>query len=125
MAHWKKSFPSHYMQVSDLDTPITATIAGVPDEQIGRDDDSKIKPVVHFREPGIKPVVLNITRCEAIEAIVGDPDRNTWPGHRITVFKGGTRYQGKRVSCISIKAPDARAKDDIDEAMPTRDEQEL
>ena len=125
MAHWKKSFPSRYMQVSDLDTPITATIADVRDEQVGNGDDSETKPVVYFREPGIKPVVLNITRCEAIEAIVGDPDRDRWSGHRITVFKGATRYQGKRVACISIKAPSTRAKDDIDESMPTRDEQVL
>ena len=36
------------------------------------------------------------------------------------IVKGSTRYQGKRVACIAIEAPD-----DIDQAMPTLDQEVL
>src|SRR4029450_4830208 len=49
MPHWKRSFPSRYLQVSDLDTPIVATIAAVQDEEVGSGDDAESKPVVHFK----------------------------------------------------------------------------
>lgn len=32
MAHYKKSFPSRYLQVSDLDTPIETIIKDTPSE---------------------------------------------------------------------------------------------
>jgi hypothetical protein len=35
MAHWKKGFPSRYLQVSDLDMPIVATIANTKSENVG------------------------------------------------------------------------------------------
>jgi hypothetical protein len=114
MAHWKKGFPGKFLQVSDLDTPIVATIASVRSETVGSGDDSETKLVVRFRETDVKAVVLNLTRAEAIENIVGDPDTDRWAGHRIKLVKGSTRYQGKRVACIAIEA-----LDDIDEAMPT------
>jgi hypothetical protein len=118
MAHWKKSFPGKYLQVSDLDTPIVATIANYREEAIGTGDDQERKPVIHFRESGVKAVVLNLTRAEAVEAIAGDPDTDRWPGTRICLYKGTTRYQGKRVACIAICAP-GKQGDQIDAAMPT------
>jgi hypothetical protein len=58
-------------------------------------------------------VVLNLTRAEAIEEIVGDPDTDHWIGHRVRLFRGSTRYQNKKVPCISI----GPAGDDIDDTM--------
>jgi hypothetical protein len=112
MAHWKSGFPSHYLQVSDLDSPLIATIADVKAETVGSGENQERKLVVHFEEPDVKAVVLNLTRAEAIESIVGDPDTARWPGHRVRLFKGVTRYQGKRVACISLAAPD-----DLDETL--------
>jgi len=67
MSHWKKSFPGKYLQVSDLDTPLVATIASVTNENVGQGDNAELKPVVRFTESGVKAVVLNLTRAEAIE----------------------------------------------------------
>jgi hypothetical protein len=106
MAHWKKRFPSKYLAVSDLDEPIIATIKLVQDEMVGTGEEAEFKPVVHFHEQ-IKPCILNQTRADAIADIVGDPDDDTWPGHRIKLRKGWTRFQSKKVTCIVIEAPDA------------------
>lgn len=125
MAHWKKGFPSRYLQVSDLDVPIVATIASVKAETIGTGDDQELKLVVRFTNADVKACVLNLTRAEAIETIVGDPDTDTWVGHRIKLVKGMTRYQGKRVACISVEAPGPRTTDDVDDAMPTLESEVL
>src|SRR5262245_8960078 len=113
--HWKRGFPSKFLQVSDLDTPIVATIQSVGAESVGSGDSAERKLVVRFVEPTVKAVVLNLTRAEAIEGIAGDADTDKWTGTVIKLTKGSTRYQGKRVACIAIEAPD-----DIDSAMPTR-----
>ena len=115
MSHWKKAFPGKFLQVSDLDTPILATIASVGMESVGSGDNAERKLVVKFAEPTLKSVVLNLTRAEAIEAIAGNPDTDKWAGTVIKLVKGTTRYQGQKVGCIAIEAPD-----DIDSAMPPR-----
>ena len=79
-----------------------------------------MKLVVRFKEADVKAVVLNLTRAEAIEGIAGDPDTDRWTGHRIKLVKGATRFQGKKVACIAVEAPD-----DIDTAMPTRQPSEV
>jgi hypothetical protein len=105
MAHWKSAFPSKWLQVSDLDRPIEATIANVRTEPVGSGDNAEPKPVVRFHEPHVKGVVLNLTRAEAIAALAGDDDTEKWPGTRIRLYRGSTRYQGKRVACVAIGAP--------------------
>jgi hypothetical protein len=104
MANWRQRFPSKYLQAADLDDdPIDATIKAVYNERVGTD--TEVKPVVTFREPHVKPVVLNRTRCEAIETIAGSFDDAAWPGTRIRLQAGTTFFQGKKVPCIDIVAP--------------------
>jgi len=105
MSHWKKAFPSKYLQSSELDSPIIVTIASVLTENVGSGDDQESKPVVRFVETHVKGVVLNLTRAEAIATVAGDDDTDRWPGTRVRLSRGWTRYQGKRVSCIVVDAP--------------------
>ena len=130
MAHYKKAFPSKYLQAADLDTPIMATIKSVTSENVGSGDQPELKLVAAFRED-VKGVVLNLTRAEAIAELAGDEDTDTWPGTRIRLSRGTTHYRGKRVACIAVDAPPkvkTRQKpvgsiaDDINEAMPSLDE---
>lgn len=106
MAHWKKSFPSRFLQAAELDRPFVATVAGLADENVGAADAPDVKPVLRFQEAGAKAVVMNLTRSEAMEAIVGDPDTDHWLGHRVKVYRGTTRYGGKRVPCICLGPAD-------------------
>jgi hypothetical protein len=106
MSHWKGAFPGRYRQVSDLDEPIVATVAGVRTEKVGAGENAEVKPVVHFREPEVKELVLNLTRAEAIAMIASEDDMDRWPGTRIKLYRGSTRYQGRRVSCIAVEAAD-------------------
>ncbi len=104
MAHWKKAFPSKYLSVADLDDgPITATIAAVLTTNIG--DDQELKLVVQFKEADVKQLVLNLTRGEALAELAGSEDTDKWVGCTIQLVKGSTRYQGRKVGCITVQAP--------------------
>jgi hypothetical protein len=130
MAHWKKRFPSKYLQASDLDVPIDATISHMVEEQIGTGDHAEKKPVLYFREKWVKGVVMNQTRSEAVERIAGTPDDDEWVGVRVRLQKGRTKFQGKTVDCIDIVAPPAKrppigkpvAPTEPDDPMPTADD---
>jgi hypothetical protein len=110
MAHWKKSFPSKYLQAADLDTPIPATLKTVVNENIGIGDAADLKPVAQWEEAHVKGVVLNLTRAEALADIAGDDDMDHWPGTRVLLQRGSTRYQGKKVACIEIVKPPVIAR---------------
>jgi hypothetical protein len=117
MAHWKKSFPSKFLQAADLDDgPITATIASVGTENVGDADSGELKLVVSFRE-GVKRLVCNLTRAEAISEIAGSENTDDWPGTVVQLVKGSTRYQGKKVGCIVVQAPNERTATDASSEM--------
>jgi hypothetical protein len=102
MAHFKKAFPSTYVQTADLDRPIIATIARVTTETVGVGTDAETKPVAHFKEPGLKSLVLNLTKCEAIAGIAKSEEMDDWPGVRIQLSQGTTYYKTKKVACIVV-----------------------
>ena len=105
MAHFKKSFPSRFTQAADFDNgPITVTIKSTANEDFGTKDNPQEKPVAFFDED-MRPVVLNITRCEAIAEIAGSEGMDDWPGTRVQLSKGATRFQGKKVACIDVSQP--------------------
>ena len=106
MAHFRKSFPSRFLQSSDLDNgPVTVTVKSTADEDFGTKENPQSKPVALFKEEDFKPLVLNLTRAEAIAEIAGSEDMDNWPGTRIRLSKGSTRFQGKKVACIDVTKP--------------------
>ena len=109
--HYKKSFPGKYLQTTDLDVPMVATIARVTKETVGGGADAESKPVAHFQEPDTKSLVLNLTRCEAIATIAEDEDTDGWAGVRIRLSRGTTRFQGKTMACIMVDAPPRKPTD--------------
>jgi hypothetical protein len=108
MTHWRKAFPSKFLQSSDLEQPLIVTVTRIVNENVGAGDAVELKPVAHFAETE-KGVVLNLTRAEALAGIAGDEDMDAWPGTRLLLRRGTTRYQGKKVSCIEI-APAPRSR---------------
>jgi hypothetical protein len=108
-AHWKKNFPSRYLQTSDPDDgPIETLIVGIGAENICIGTDAELKLVAKLRDA--KSVVLNQTKCNALEGLAGSPDTETWVGTRIRLCKGTTTYKGKRVPCIVVEPPTPAAE---------------
>ena len=93
------AFPSKYLKSSDVKTKQRiATISHLETETVGQD--KKEKPVLYF-EDGVKPMVVNRTNFEELEAAFGDSDE--WPGHKVKVYCAPTQYQGKRVDGIRVQ----------------------
>ena len=118
MSHFKRSFPSRFVQVAEVeDGPIDRTIKSVKTENVGTDDAPEEKLVAHFTEVGAKPLVLNLTRAEAIADTVGNPDTDSWVGARIRVIKGRTQFKGKRVDCLDVVPSPIHPGESVDEAV--------
>jgi len=86
--------------------PRNLTIAEVATANFESNGKAELKLVATFMEPCAKKLVLNLARAEAISDIAGDENTDTWPGTRVTLCKGSTRFQGQRVPCMAIKEPD-------------------
>jgi hypothetical protein len=108
------AYPSKYLKSADVKAkPIVATISSLDMELVGQGQDQKQKPVLYLE--GQKPIVLNRTNFEAIEAVFGDSDE--WSGHKVKVYAAPTRYQGKAVDGIRIDpiVPKPALKDDLND----------
>src|SRR5262245_6680246 len=106
MPHYKTAFPSKFLSASEIDHRYDTTIATADYDDVGTDDKAERKLVATFEEAESKAIVWNFTRCEAIAEVAGTPDYLKWPGTRVNVSQGWTRYAGKKVACIVIGPPD-------------------
>jgi hypothetical protein len=127
MSSYKTAFPSKYLKAEDLGaTRHLATIQAVSFQDVGTGANQERKLVATFREPGLKPLVLNMINCSSIAEAAGTDEYADWPGTRVLLFAARTEFQGKRVPCVRIDPPPANVKaiaDDIDAAFPSTDAQ--
>ena len=65
MANINDFYPSNYLRAADLGgKEVDVIIDRVTSEEFEQDGQKRAKPVVHFRNKGIKPMVTNKTkRC--------------------------------------------------------------
>lgn len=98
----KKSdvFPAKYAKVADLNGgDVEATISSVEWEKVGDDQ----KAVCYFKGNKIKPLVLNKTNYESIEAITRDEETDNWGGAKVVLYPTTIRFNGVLTPCIRIK----------------------
>ena len=71
------------------------------------------KPIVHFKEEGIKPLICNKTNSKTVAAMYSNMTEQ-WAGKRITLFVSTTRNPdgSGEVECIRVrpKVPNAAAQ---------------
>jgi hypothetical protein len=102
MGSWKRSFGS-YLKTEDLQGhPVRVVIESVTEEDLGQDGKKETKLVAAFYGKD-KRLVLNKTKCEALELLSGTDDTDHWVGLQIILAPGLTKYQGRTVGCIDIK----------------------
>lgn len=102
MPSWKKSFGT-YLKTEDLaGAAVRVVIERITEEELGGEGKKETKLVAHFYGKD-KALVLNKTKCEALELISGTDETEAWVGLQIVLAPGRTKYQGKTVGCIDIK----------------------
>ncbi|NIA72448.1 hypothetical protein HBA54_28065 [Pelagibius litoralis] len=94
------AFPSNHLRAADLNGRSFTLLMG--DVKMAELDDGE-KPALHFQNAE-KPLVLNKTNASTIAAIYGEETQN-WFGQKIEIYPTETDYQGKRVACIRVRAP--------------------
>jgi len=100
-------FTGGYFKGDDLEKPKLLTIESVGKEELGEGKEERW--VVRFAEDD-RGCVLNKTRAEEIVDATGRDDSDEWLGCKLVLYKGQTRFQGKMVACVAIRAPKKQAK---------------
>lgn len=71
------------------------------------------KAVVHWKEPGNKPMILNVARSKSIEKVAGSGYFEDWPGVQVQLYiEHGIKAFGEVVSAVRVRPykPRAQAK---------------
>lgn len=87
MTHWRKLTNPNYLGTYALEDgeDIIGTIKVVKEETVQNAQGKEDKPVLHFVEKDLKPMVLNSTNLKAIEKVAGTPFVEKWTGIRIQI----------------------------------------
>lgn len=68
------------------------------------------KAVVHWKEPGVKPMILNVARSKNIEKVAGSGYFEDWPGTAVQLYiEHGIKAFGEVVSAVRVRPYKPRA----------------
>ena len=106
--HWKKVVSDpNYLGEADFNEgeEKIGTIAYVAQsESVMTAEGSSKKAVVHFRETGLKPMILNVARSKAITKVVGSPYFEDWVDAQIQLYiEHGIKAFGDVVSAVRVR----------------------
>lgn len=74
------------------------------DETVTTAEGRSKKQVVHWREPGNKPMILNVARSKNIEKVAGSGYFEDWPGVRVQLYiEHGIKAFGEVVSAVRVR----------------------
>ena len=100
---------SKYLAKDDCgEAGIVLTIDRVVGEKVGEDQrgNEEHKPVMHFQEQNVKPLIVNVTNFETIAEGTGLDDSDNWGGQRIKVYNDpNVSFAGKRTGGIRVRTP--------------------
>jgi hypothetical protein len=112
-------YPSNYLRASDLGgKEVDATIDRITSEEFEQDGKKRTKPVVHFRNAGIKPMVSNKTNSLLIAAAVGSEDYTTWPGKQIRLYSDLVSFKGKVSEAVRVKRTPPPVAEELNDEIP-------
>ena len=73
-------------------------------ETVTTADGKSQKAVVHWKEPGNKPMILNVARSKAIEKVAGSGYMEDWPGVAVQLYiEHGIKAFGEVVSAVRVR----------------------
>jgi hypothetical protein len=102
-------YQSKYLKAADLrGGTIIVTISRVDVETFENDGKQTIRPVIHFRENNVKPLVCNKTNGELIDKLYPGDFAN-WSGKKITLAFGLVNVKGQQTETIRVLPPPAES----------------
>ena len=106
--HWKKVVSDpNFIGEGDFQEgeEKVLTIARInASETVATAEGKSKKAVVHWAEPGIKPMILNVARSKNIEKVAGSGYFEDWPGVRVQLYiEHGIKAFGEVVSAVRVR----------------------
>lgn len=97
-------FPTKFLAAADVaGGDLTVTIDSVDAQSFRQDDGGQqIKPVLVFKEPGTKNMVLNKSNSLMLGGLFGD-DTDSWTGKRVTLYHDMVPFKGKPVATVRLR----------------------
>ena len=72
------------------------------------------KAVVHWQEPGNKPMILNVARSKNIEKVAGSGYFEDWPGVQVQLYiEHGIKAFGEVVSAVRVRPHKPRVQQQV------------
>ena len=106
--HWKKvvSDPNYIGEADfrDGEEKILTIDRVNASETVKTAEGSSKKAVLHFRESGVKPMILNVARSKNIEKVAGSPYFEDWPGVKIQLYiEHNIKAFGEIVNAVRVR----------------------
>jgi hypothetical protein len=119
MANIDDFYPSKFLRASDLKgKEITVTIDRVEAEEFEQDGVKRPKPVVHFRNNGLKALVLNKTNSTRIATALGNKDTDAWTGKQVRLFPDMEEFKGQVHEVVRVRRAPAPIGEDLNDEVP-------
>ena len=107
MTHWKKLTNPDYLGAYSLEPgqDIVLTIERVQVETITGPEGKKEECMVcHWKEPQVKPMILNSTNAKMIQKLLKTPYIEEWNGHRIQIGVEMVKAFGEIVDALRVRS---------------------
>ncbi len=112
-------YPSKFLRASDLKTKeIEVTIDRVESEEFEQDGGKRLKPVIHFRNSGIKPLVANKTNSMLIATALGSKDYDTWAGKKVRLYPDMETFRGQVHEVIRVRRALPPLAEELNDEIP-------
>src|SRR5215831_109718 len=112
-------YPSKFLRASDLKgKEITVTIDRVEPEEFEQDGVKRPKPVVHFRNSGIKPLVCNKTNSSRLATALGDKDTDAWAGKQVRLYPDMEEFRGQVHEVVRVRRAPPPIGEDLNDEVP-------
>ena len=104
--HWKKLTNPDYLgsYAFQRDEEKLVTIDRVRQELVTGPEGKKSECIVaHFKQPGMKPMILNHTNAKTIERLCGTPYIEEWAGKSFVLIVSKVQAFGEQVDAVRVK----------------------
>ncbi len=98
-----EAFTGSHLKQDDVPTPIVLAVGWVQMETLGQGADAETKPVLHFTNQHIKPMVLNFWNWNVLETAYGE-DSDMWLNKPVEVYVDpNVMFGAKRVGGLRLR----------------------
>lgn len=121
--HWKKVVSDpNYIGEADFqegeEKILTVSHVNASETVTTAEGKSK-KAVLHWKEKGNKPMILNVARSKSIEKVAGSPYFEEWVGVQLQLYiEHGIKAFGEVVSAVRVRPFKPRVQQSQEETLP-------